>query len=526
MPRGTYMLELELSYNTWTDVTDDWHTATPLVIERGIESGANVAGVGRMTFALHNPDGRYIPGHAHATGGFEAGIGVRLRAGDGVNTHTLFYGRLAAINPRQDARTRWGTAQRVEVVCVDDMDALCRLRLEMFPLLFDAEPRDLVNRLVDASFTPPGLFDYWQLGHPEASKLGQTTVLPGTYTGKDFDTGQSVFPLAGDTWRGAPGMLGALGDVCASEGGSFYIAADGTPVFEDRHARPKHITTEATLSGSLAGLEVDRAAARVTNRVAITVYPREVGDPETVLWTAKNEIKLRRYRPRTIVCRYVDPNQEAILIGAQDMIEPLEYVDYTAYRVWADGSHQDTTEYLVIEAEFGAASAQLTLTSLWPLRKPVYVDKLQVRGTPLRAFQPATVVVEDEDSQLDHGLRPLILDLPLRDDTEVAEDMAGALLTNRKDPHPWITVTVEATVSAAMLAHALTRDVGDRLAVSDADLALDEARCFVEGLRHVIERGGASHRVTWHTSPADLYAYWLLGQDGYGNLGLSTRLGY
>ena len=39
MPRASYMLELELSYNTWTDVTADWQIGKPLRIERGIVPG-------------------------------------------------------------------------------------------------------------------------------------------------------------------------------------------------------------------------------------------------------------------------------------------------------------------------------------------------------------------------------------------------------------------------------------------------------------------------------------------------------
>ena len=80
-----YFLEFELTYNTWTDLTADWQTRTPLVIERGITPGERSARPGSMRLALYNPDGRYTPGHADCTPGFDAGIGVRLRASDGVD---------------------------------------------------------------------------------------------------------------------------------------------------------------------------------------------------------------------------------------------------------------------------------------------------------------------------------------------------------------------------------------------------------------------------------------------------------
>jgi hypothetical protein len=529
MPRAAYMLEVELSYNTWTDITDDWQIATPLIIERGIEPGERVAGIGRMTFALYNPDGRYTPGHVNATAGFEVGIRVWLRANDGSSTHGLFYGRIVDINPRRTVGDRRATSPQTEIICLDEMAALHRVRLDAFPLMLDVTPREVVNALVNRGFVAPDAYAYWRLGFPDVAELGISTELAGTYTGKDFDVGQSVLPWAGDTWRNAPPAADALRDVCLSEGGYFFTAGDGTPTFDDRHTRPKHLTADATFDGSLAGLRIERGHHRIANRVTITAHPREVSDSVEVVWENTNDILVKQGQPLKLICRYRDPDQQIALLGAKDVIPPQQTDDYTAeWRASYKGQTYsfDATESLLVESEIGAASVELTLTNNLLNGRSLYVTKLQMRGIPLRIYEPTTVVVEDEDSQLTYGSLPLTLDLPLQDDTVVAGDMAVALLVNRKDPHPWITVEVEATASASLLAHGLSRDVGDRLHVTDLDLALDEAACFVESIRHEIGRGGASHRVTWRTSPADLEAYWILAQAGYGELGETTRLGY
>lgn len=530
MPRATYTLELELTYNTWTAITADWHTALPLIIERGIEPGERVAQIGRMTVWLYNPDGRYVPGHANVRPGFEVGIGVRLKANDGTNTYTLFYGRIAAITPRQGDGEGAGARralplqdQMVEVVCEDDMAALYRERLDLFPLILSATPQALVDRLVNRGFVPPGLAGYWRLGDPDTGKL--SAKLPGTLTGKDFDAGQSVFPWAGDTWTGNLRLADALRDVMASEGGWFYLAADGTPTFDDRHARPKATTPDATLSGSLGGLEADRRDDRVINRLAITVYPRQQAIAEAVLWQSQTSIKVLPEEPRRVFARYTDPDQQAAIVGALDVVTPLRNVDFTG-TTEPGGGGQDRSAHIDVAVEIGASSSLITLVSRWPRSVPIYVHNLRLRGRPLRAFQPATVIVDDEPSFLNYGRRTLALDLPLQADPAVAGDMAHALLRHRKDPHPWLEVAVEATASASLLTHGLARDVGDRLHVTDAALALDGAACFVDGLRHEIERGGASHRVMWRTSPADLTAYWLLGQTGFGEIGQVTWLGY
>ncbi len=531
MPNATYMLEMELSYNTWADVTADWHTATPLVIERGIEPGERVAGVGWMRLALYNPDGRYTPEHANVTSGFGLGIGVRLRASDGMNSYPLFYGRLAEIHPQHAVGVKDSLPPGVEIVCLDDMAATHRVHLDAFPLLLDVAPREIVNRLVDRSFTPPGLFGYWRLGHPQASQLGLSTKLSDEDVGKDFDTGQSIFPWVGDTWPSAktwPGpttAFAALRDLCTSEGGIFYLRADGTPVFEDRHARPKHTSPDASLSGSLAGLCAGQSIEQTLSRVEVTVHPREAAETVEVLWTAGHSIRLAPGTPRELVCHYNDPGQEAMWVGAHEILMPVQGVDYNA-TTKASGAGQDATEHVIVGIEPGATSARLMLVSTWPQGVPIYVHNLQLRGKALRAYRPVTVAVEEVDSFLAYGFRPLYLDMPLQDDANVAADMARALLANRKDPHPWLRVGVEARANAALLTQALARDVGDRLSITDASLALEGVGCFIEQVRHEIQRGGARHRVDWRTSPADLQAYWVLGRSGYGELGQATRLGY
>ncbi|MGB4675521.1 MAG: hypothetical protein WBH90_02250, partial [Aggregatilineales bacterium] len=89
-------------------------------------------------------------------------------------------------------------------------------------------------------------------------------------------------------------------------------------------------------------------------------------------------------------------------------------------------------------------------------------------------------------------------------------------------PHPWPVIGLEATARADLLAAALGTDVGTRIHLDAPELGLGGAACFVEHIRHHIERGGASHRVTWRTTPADLHTYWVLG----AGLGIDTRLGY
>jgi hypothetical protein len=518
MARATYTLELELSYNTWTDITADWRAADPLIIERGIEPGDRVAGVGRMELLLHNPDGRYSPGHANVEAGFTTGIGARLKADDGASTFTLFYGRVSLIAP--------GSKHITRLVAEDDIAGLRRTPIGAFPLITNAAPRDLANRLITRSFVPPGLFAYWRLEHPVAGRLGQTTTLPGDLTGKALDVGQSVFTRAGDTWPADRSALACMIDLCASEGGWFFIRADGTPVFQDRHVRPKKISADVSVSGGLAGLQADTNEGRLANRIEVTAYPRTAGVAVATLWTLNHPIRLMPGKPQRALARYIDPDQPAASVGAETVISPQEGIDYTAT---ADlhGFGADRTPYLQVNIEAGGRASRLILTSRNPdPNAPIYVQTLQVRGVPLRAYEPVTISLEDGPSLLAHDRHRLFVDMPLQDDPRVADDMAHLLLANRKDPHPWPVITIEGAASAALLTQALAREVGDRISLTDASTGLTGYGCFIEHIRHEIARGGASHRATWRTSPADIETYWVLGSVPQASLGQKSLLGY
>jgi hypothetical protein len=520
MPRAEYTIEAELEYNTWTDISGDWHTPVPLIVERGIEPGERLAGIGRLTLALYNPDGRYTPGHANATTGFGVGIGLRARANDGSTSYPLFYGRITAITPQRSAQKNDRHALYVMVTALDDVDALARLPVGAFPLILDAQAGDLAERLISRAFVPPGRFATWRLDHPQAGALGEGTTLSDASTGVDLDAGQSVFPWAGDTWPADLPCRAALRDVCLSEWGTFYIAADGTPTFGDRHARPKHVSADAELSTRLSAVTVEQEAVRIANRVELTVHPREVASSIEVLWQANHDIQVRPGQVRIINCPFSDPDQQAAHIAADDLIVPVPGVDFSA-----TAGIDDVTGAVQVEMVEGGTSVRLALATTAENASLVAIHDLQVRGTPIRTYYPATIAIEDALSMVTLGRHLLQIDLPFQENSSEAEDLARVLIANRRETHPWLAVTVEATADGTLLTHALARDVGSRLLLTDLDLGLDEAACFVDHVRHEVARGGASHHVTWRTSPADLDSYWALGTS-QAQLGQSTRLAY
>src|SRR5690606_15809610 len=154
--------------------------------------------------------------------------------------------------------------------------SLWRVPVGAFPLLLDVAPGALVERLITRSVVPVGREAYWRLGHPQAGRLGRLTVLSDAATRVDLDAGQSAFPWAGDTCAAERPVAAPLRDGGASEGGWFAIAADGTPTFRDRHARPRRTTPDVVLGAGLVELHARRGEQTVANSIEVTVHPRTV----------------------------------------------------------------------------------------------------------------------------------------------------------------------------------------------------------------------------------------------------------
>jgi hypothetical protein len=280
----------------------------------------------------------------------------------------------------------------------------------------------------------------------------------------------------------------------------------------------------------MQGIRITRGEDRIANQITVTVHPRTTGTPGDVLWQANASIRLTS-TTREVICRYKDPAQQAMRVGASSVIEPVAGTDYTVTDK-ADGTGTSYTSQVKVALDIaGASAAKLRLIRLSATPTTLYVHTLKLRGTPLRSLLPITATQTDESSFLTYGHRVMELDMPMQDDAGVAQDMATVMLANLKAPHPWIALTIDATTNALLFTHAFARDVGDRLHITDTSLALNSAACFIDALRHEITRGGPKgqadrHLITWRTTPADLSAYWVLGSVGYAELGSGAKLGY
>ncbi len=148
------------------------------------------------------------------------------------------------------------------------------------------------------------------------------------------------------------------------------------------------------------------------------------------------------------------------------------------------------------------------------------------------------VVIEDEqeftvsDATSQSQYRPRSLsyeESSIKNDNE-AQTKIEYHLDRLKDPHVRVkSVTIEPQQDTNLWAHALGREIGDRIAVEiyPPQKGTEQAVYF-EGIIEYVEHTYVVGRwsTTWYLSPADINSYWILADSVFGVLDSTTKLGF
>lgn len=259
----------------------------------------------------------------------------------------------------------------------------------------------------------------------------------------------------------------------------------------------------------------------VTNLAQVTVYPVETVGSVQVLWTARTVLRLAPGQTRVVYAPFRDENGERV--GAVDVVTPVADTDYTVSE-FSDGSGVDytTAPSFSIGVAVEATRAKITLgnTAIGPL----YMTLLQVRGKPLRTYDPVTVEQSDAASQAAYDTRALALDLPMQADPVFALSYAQYLVGRFKSPAlsaDRLTMRDRDVIGAV---NVFGLDLLDKVVINEAASGADGLQHWIRAIGYDLSPGGFA--VTLHLERADDRQYWLLGRPGYGALDSETRLGF
>lgn len=438
--------------------------------------------------------------------------------------YQLWNGKISDI---QITPSRHGN-RTVQVVCVDPSEELMRSDF-MPPLRENATVDVAIRDILRTVITPwPYMHSYWFLGVHGASELGINTHL-WDGTPATLQTGVSTFSYLGDVSdRATPSVdddraivkkgvsaLAYLRDLLTAEDGRFWWDNRTSKfVFVNRHAdfsdAPPMLMLDDFIEGTF-GL------SKVYNRITLHYSPRAVGNPgETIYQHPGVPFTIQPEETRTIRVRYHDPNDASVRVAAKDVIPPVRGVDFAS----------NVGGRLHVHAASGAQGAVITLTNTNP-NTAATVTLLRLRGTPIRAWTPASVEVNDAESQYSNEIRPLDIRATIVDTEAAAEGLANHYLAYYRDcVRRFSSVTLEALLSEERLHDILTLTLGARVRVKD-DFVSHNAVYVVVGEKHQYTAMPRSHRVTLVLKPVGSANFWLLAQDidddtKHSTLGVST----
>jgi hypothetical protein len=461
---------------------------------------------------VRNPARAYSP--EFTANDLSPGKPIRIQTNDGVTTRTHFTGFISHVEPLPGTQGR-----RTAVIHARGPEhELTQNRIRLPPQV-NARADQIIQNVLDASpLRRAKMKGYWVLDITANAELGTNTRLAEETIARSLETGKSTFAYAADTWGDGIPADRAIRQMTEAERGRFFINRSGQASFYNRHHTLLDTTADATFTDSFDGVEYTYGAD-VVNQIQVTLIPRTIGAPNTVLWSlgASQAIPPGETLFQHVLVRYRDSDDQPT--GALTVIPPQRGIDYQANTL-ANGAGLDRTaqvDVLLIAADASVATLEIRNRST---QTAYLLAGAQLRGTPLNLGDPITVEQTDHASVAFHGLNIFPLDLPALDTIEAADQLARYEVARRKDPRGIVhSIRLSAQTQQAQV---LARTLFDRITVQETqtDHAADY---FIIAEEHTVDLGGARHLVTWLLEPAHASAFWVVSTS---TLDQSTVLAY
>ncbi|MAU08215.1 MAG: hypothetical protein CL607_00215 [Anaerolineaceae bacterium] len=417
---------------------------------------------------------------------------LRITSDDGTATRTHFIGRITHVEPTPGD---WGHKLAI-IHASDAMHELAQNQVRVTPLV-DVRADEAIAAIIDqCEIRFPVLAGYIVLGRAD-SRVGQK--LFGDPLDVDLQQGRSHFAYIGDLWGAGIAADEAIGQLANSERGRFYVNRQGQAVFLNRHHTLLQTTSQASFDDDMQGLAYIYGD-EVLSEVDVTVVPRTIGNPGSLLWSLAQPQRLPRQDARQIVARYRDAEDNPM--GALS----LDNVAFTA-KATATGGPDLTAQVDVGVLEAGMSAAVLEVRNFG--EEEAYLHTLDLFGTPLMIADPLTLEWGNRYNLTTYGKQALELYLPALSDISEADQIARYELVRRQQPRGSVhQIGLNARSHAE---HALARSLFDRISLSDTQTG-HSGDYFIVAEEHHVEVGGYRHRVRWTLEPAEDDRFFIIGQ--------------
>jgi hypothetical protein len=464
---ATYKLFIDWKGNgNFVDAGDDvtarvLDQRAPVVANYGRDQSRQLSPTspGQLGFELNNISRDYSPENSSSplAGYVTSGRHVQLVAYTGTTNTVLYDGYLDdfTIQPGLNDRS-------VPATC---LDALGRLRgvSVTTPLYQGLRTGDAVGLVLDA------------VGWPTAAR--------------DIDAGATYMPF---WWLDNTDAFDALMQLADSEGAPALVTVDaaGRIVFRDRHhrlTRSASLTSQATWRSSSTEpcisdpLTYNHGWKEIVNTASVDVPIRQIDTDPSVVWSAGGVITLNSGDTLNVAAGASSPFINAIT--------PVATTDYNL----VSGS---------VSVSLSQTSGQSTSIILTSAGGAV-IQNLQLRAQAIQA-PTITITVTDQQSIAKYG--PKSLDssrLPMWAGQYDALAVLSLIIGKRAERVPTLQVTMRAAGGTARLTECLTRNLSDRIHLTESLTGLD-ADCFIEQIAHSVGQGGTEHVTTFGIEKAQV----------------------
>lgn len=465
--------------------------------QRGRSYASQLTGrseAGTYSATLRNVDGRYSPDNASGAlyGLLLPGRKLRVRAADATQHYAMWAGFLD------------------EIALEAGMPPIARITAKG-PMI-----RLSGNRIGAVAYNSGAL-----TGTIMTAILAAAGLAASDYT---VEAGQTTTARWYSDNRGA---LEAAQEIEETELGFLYETDDNRIGFHDRHHRlltAASLISQATYSDAagaakpyLAIQPVD-SWREIFNDVRVEIQKFSVASA-AVLWTLQGETPtLLPGQSKTFEAVYPSPAVGGVDGAYVDTwTTPVVGTDVTQTGV-ANGdigiSTVKTSNAMQITITNNHASATATLTLV------------QARGTAVTVLAPSVKRSSDSASQTKYGTKSFTLPAKWLANTNDGQDYGDYVVSRYKDRHPVLSLVLNGSHSAAMLADVLTRDLSDRVTVTGTGfktkLGISED-FFVESIKFAVSRRRVLTVTLTLSSVGGDGAYWIVGTS---QVGTTTKVGY
>lgn len=522
MNYANYTLEFDTQRTgTYADAKDDV-TAYVAEMDGGTlitwNNGMNapyqeVAQPASMTVSLYNDGDLFSPDNFASTYFLEVGKGMlgRLLMNTGGADQQMFEGRLVNAVPTVSAKGR-----RVMQFLFVDMTE----QLQKFDFVPDLRTNDRTDQSLSYLFDQNPVFypyakDYWLLGY---SQLGINTLLPDQDL-TTFDVGLTTIPYSGvldaaNSDQYISGLSYIQETVRHEAGGLFYYDVRTSKfVFLNRHFISTNLDVSATFDGSQIDTINPRWGDDLFNVLTLYYTPKSIGAAGSILWSSNSlPLTVKKDESKTVRVQWQNPDDNSTIVGATTVINPVNGLDF----ILSEGS-------VFITLDAGATGGTLTIVNTGAV--DAELTTLQVRGTPLLSYNEEIIELIDVGSLAEYGREARVYRTVFQTEG-LARDYAQLELSRNKDLNERIdSVNYLANRSTTLLDRAKDLTVGNVIRIDDSIGSGHDRNYAIVGEQHTLSTGRV-HNVTYVLRPTSTVTVWILGDDIYSVLGVTTIPGF